>query len=284
MLLLLVLVFVLSLPMAVFAAEGRGRPEVVGPELAAEKKAEAEARAAERKAEVEAKVAEKTASKTEEKAVLPAESPKEPSPVSLPATKPDPKPAPGGPLATDEKKDLVTVWVDINPDHLGTTADCAADWHFVLVGLGKGALPGTLTAVFEKAGEISVGPSKVLLQMQHFNIKLSEGDRLVEAYAQVELPEPRKQVRLNLSDVTCLEPPPPPPSEEPTCPPPPPSEKETPTVPPKPEEPVVPEPEAEPLVKSDPEPYLPYTGINGLLLLILTGLIGKAGLALRCLG
>jgi hypothetical protein len=60
-----------------------------------------------------------------------------------------------------EPDDPVSIWVDINQSHIGTTADYAADWHFVLVGLGKGASPARLTAVFEKAGEIVVDPSKI---------------------------------------------------------------------------------------------------------------------------
>lgn len=292
MVLLLVFIFVFSLmPGAALAAEGnrRGKPEVTGQDRAAEAKAEAEERS-------EAKAVPKAppqAKEKKEKAPKPVIQPPEPE-VSIPTpVKPDrgstnPEPILGDPVEyPKECEPDDPIWVNINPDHLGTTIDCAANWHFVLVGLGKGAEPGVLTATFEKAGTIVVEPSKVLLQMQHFDITLSSGDKLLEAYAQVELSEFSDKVRLNLSDVTCVTPlTPPPPSDEPT-PTPPPSDEPTPTVPPA--EPKEPSPKPEPvvyevIVKPAEEPYLPFTGGNYGLLLGLSAIFGSAGLGLRRLG
>lgn len=278
MLSLLVLIFVFSLlPTAALADDGKGKPEKVEKTTGLDRAAEAKAKAEESPAsETEPEVAPKPP------VVKAPEVPKDKGDgdnISIPTpVKPDRgEPALGAPPVL-EPDDPVSIWVDINQSHIGTTADCAADWHFVLVGLGKGASPGRLTAVFEKAGEIVVDPSKINQQMQHFNIVLPVGDKLVEAFAQVMLPGLSENVRLNLSSVTCVTPPPPP-SEEPTPTPPPPT---------KPEKPVTPKPEPKPeytlVVKPVEEPYLPYTGGNYALFLGLSTILGSAGLGLRRLG
>ena len=309
------------MPGVAFAAEGKGKPDksekTTGLDRAAEAKAEAEARAEvkpETKPEVSVPVVvpvqpepkkdpanKESAPKTEpapKKAEVSIPTPVKPIPAKPKPPKPvkSPKPVLGDPPV--EPDDPVCVWVNVNPSHLGTTAECAARWHFVLVGLGKGASAGRLTVVFEKAGKISVDPSKINLQMQHFEVYLPSGDKLLEAYAQVMLPQANNKVRLNLSDVTCVcpPPPPPPPSDEPTCPPPPPPPppSDEPTCPPppadKPEKPSTPKPEPKPepvpevIVKPKAEPYLPLTGGNLALFLGLSTVFGTAGLGLRRLG
>jgi hypothetical protein len=283
MLSLLVLIFVFSLlPTAALADDGKGKPEKVEKTTGLDRAAEAKAKAEESPlSETELEVAPKPPVVKVPEAPKPKNDKVDEGDVSIPTpVKPGKgEPTLGAPPVL-EPDDPVSIWVDINQSHIGTTADCAADWHFVLVGLGKGASPGVLTATFEKAGTIVVDPSKVLQQMQHFDIKLPAGDRLVEAYAQVMLPELSENVRLNLSSVTCVTPPPPPP--------PPPSEEPTPTPPPKPEKPVTPKPEPKPeytlVLKPVEEPYLPYTGGNYAIFLGLSTILGSAGLGLRRLG
>lgn len=293
MLSLLVIIFVFSLlPTVALADNGKGKPEKIEKTTGLDRAAEAKAKAEENPAsEPEPEIVPGSPVVKNPKAPKPKNDKAKGDEVSIPTpVKPDKgKPTLGKPPVL-EPEEPVSIWVNINPGHLGTTADCAADWHFVLVGLGKGASPGVLTATFEKAGTIVVDPSKVNQQMQHFDIKLSAGDRLVEASAQVMLPRFSDKVRLNLSSVTCIAPPPPPPppSDEPTCPPPPPSDEPTPTPPPKPEKPVTPKPEPKPehtdVVKPVEESHLPYTGGNYALLLGLSTILGSAGIGLRRLG
>jgi len=182
----------------------------------------------------------------------------------------------------EESAEPVSIWVELNPSHVGTTSDCAAVWHFVLVNLGKGASPGVVTVTFKKAGEFVLQPYKVNQQMQHFSVALPAGDTLLSGSASVMLPQLKKGVKLNLSSVTCVPCPPPPSEEETDKPKPPPSDDETCTPTPKP--PVKPKPTPVSNVKNVPEeetPNLPYTGANLGLLAGLAGAFGASGFKLR---
>jgi hypothetical protein len=90
---------------------------------------------------------------------------------AVPAPNPSEEESPGpNPPVDDEGP--VGITTSINPDAIGTVADGPAVWQFELSNLGEGAGEGRIWVTFEKAGEISVGPSRVNPETQRFEITL----------------------------------------------------------------------------------------------------------------
>lgn len=172
------------------------------------------------------------------------------------------------PLETSSEP--VSVWVNVEGYCLGTSSEGAATWYFILSSLPAEVISTQLTATFEAAGEITVEAYATDSDgTQYFAIELPSGDTLLEAHANVMLPELVEGITLSLGDVVLTNPP----SDEETVTPP--ADEETSVV-----DPVV----DESSTTDNNQEYLPYTGSNSkssIWMLTIAALSAAIGFALR---
>ena len=147
-------------------------------------------------------------------------------------------------------------------------------WHFVLNGLDSGTTGGTLYVTFASAGmKMATGQPSGQGRMQHFYVGTPADDVIVSAYAMVDSEDFNNLV---LSHVARNETPDDPPVGDD-----PPAGDDPPVTE---DEPFLPFTEDPVVEKEDPEPFLPYTGLDFGSLSAIAGGVAALGVGLRKLG